>query len=445
MMPRTAFRIAILVPLLSAPAVGVTADGIALVGRELLVQTPRYGVRIGAVAFYSRATQTSLLARFSEQTQSDKDDVAYRMFSVDNGVTWSPPQRIETHRQVPGGTLRRSERVAVVDPTRDVLVMLILQGTFPRDNPLEGMKRWTLRYALSRDGGHTWCHEAPIVHRGKEYSTEHPLPGVWVGKSAAMIGDTTCVPLRIATGEILVPIQISPVGPKGEYWNPGGGFTYHDSAVLIARWTPDERLEWEMSSLVKADPARTTRGLLEPTLAELPNGQVLMVMRASNDAKPNLPSYRWCAVSKDHGHTWSAPKPWTYSNGRPFFSPSSCSQLLRHSNGRTYWIGNLSPQNPHGNAPRYPLVIGQVDDRSLLLIEDTMCIIDTRQPSDPPGLTLSNFHAREDRVTREILVHLTPFGRGDRPKSVAGVRQLKGGLDWTSSAYIYRLRVPRGR
>ena len=75
--------------------------------------------------------------------------------------------------------------------------------------------------------------------------------------------------------------------------------------------------------------------------------------------------------------------------------------------GRYYWIGNISTGNPNGNSPRYPLVIGQVDPKTMLLEKDTLATIDARGPGDTGSLTLSNFIAYQDRVTGEIVVNMT--------------------------------------
>jgi len=90
----------------------------------------------------------------------------------------------------------------------------------------------------------------------------------------------------------------------------------------------------------------------------------------------------WISVSSDDGDTWTAPQPWTYDDGNPFFSPSACSYLLKHSSGRYFWIGNISPTNPKGNDPRYPLVIGEVDGHTLKLIKSTVLQIDTKRANE---------------------------------------------------------------
>ena len=43
-----------------------------------------------------------------------------------------------------------------------------------------------------------------------------------------------------------------------------------------------------MGEAIKANPARATRGMDEPTLAQLADGRILVVMRGSNDKLPEL-------------------------------------------------------------------------------------------------------------------------------------------------------------
>jgi hypothetical protein len=152
-----------------------------------------------------------------------------------------------------------------------------------------------------------------------------------------------------------------------------------------------------------------------------------MVMRGSNAANPSLPGHKWYSVSTDGGQNWSVADAWTYSDGSQFYSPSSCSELLHHSNGKYYWFGNISPANSNGNDPRYPLVVGEVDPGSLLLRKDTVTVLDTLGPGDPASLQLSNFTAHEDRLTHEIVLSMTRY----MPYP-----------DWVGDSYIYRIAVP---
>jgi hypothetical protein len=143
----------------------------------------------------------------------------------------------------------------------------------------------------------------------------------------------------------------------------------------------------------------------------MPDGRLLCVMRGSNysatkDPEYKIPSYKWYSVSNDGGHHWTRPQPWTYDDGKPFFSPSSMSQLLEHSSGRYFWVGNISPSNCRGNDPRYPLVIGEVDRQTLKLIKNTILVIDTKRPDDPKegDFQLSHWWGLEDRATKDIVI-----------------------------------------
>jgi hypothetical protein len=322
--------------------------------------------------------------------------------------------------------LRRHPRCGFVDATTGRYLDFWTEGILPTDDPLEGLRNWNIFYRISQDGGQTFGSARQLVQNGGEFSARHPLPGVWTGKNCVMLGDMTCVPVNAPDGRILLPVQISPLDANGELYNPAGGYTYTDAAVAVGAWRGGE-LRWELSELVKGDPARTTRGVVEPTIGFLDGGRILMVLRGSNDRKPELPNYRWISLSTDGGRRWTAPIPWTYDDGAPFYTPSSCSQLVRHSSGRLFWLGNLTPENPRGNRPRYPFVIGEVDRRTGLLRRASVRTVDTLQPGEDPVLTLSNFYAREDRRTREIAVHLTRLFA--RPGA------------WEGDAQLYRIEV----
>ena len=160
----------------------------------------------------------------------------------------------------------------------------------------------------------------------------------------------------------------------------------------------------------------------------LVDGRVLMVVRGSNDSKEHLPGYKWHLISSDSGVTWSKPDPWRYTDGSVFYSPASCSQLLAHSSGALLWIGNISRENTRGNSPRYPLVIGEVDLESGLLKRETLTHIDERGESDSEDLQLSNFLAREDRETGELVIHMTRLFPRQK-------------WDWTADSLLYRIAL----
>ena len=156
-----------------------------------------------------------------------------------------------------------------------------------------------------------------------------------------------------------------------------------------------------------------------------------MVMRGSNDAKTEFPGYKWVSRSGDGGHTWTDSEPWTCDDGEAFHSPSSCSQLIPHSGGRLFWMGNLCAQNPAGNRPRYPIVLGEVDLDTGRLIRGTITPVDDRRPGESERLTLSNFYVREDRETGDLLLHMPRFFAGEDSRT-----------DFTTDLFLYRIPLP---
>lgn len=405
---------------------------ISEIRREIFLASPKPGTAVLANVYYTRPTGLDLISMHQLMSRSDTTDLAFFRYSSDNGRTWTAGEEVRTEEKRPLGTLRRMLRGACLDAQTGRFLRFRIEGVLPNDDPLEGMRQWAVFYSASMDGGRTWYLDEQIIHKGTEYSPRHPLPGVHLGRNGYMIGDTASVPLILDDGTILLPVIITPVGPEGQYHNPGGGYTYTDAAVLHGRWAADGRhLEWELSERVQADPKLSTRGMDEPTLARLDDGRVLMVLRGSNDKKPDLPGRRWVAYSSDRGRSWTKPAPWTYSGGRDFFSPASCSQLLTHSSGRIFWLGNITERNPVGNRPRYPFVVGEVDRRTGLLQQDSVRIVDDRKPGDGPDLSLSNFSAYEDRATREIVLHLSRLFQNSHGEP----------RDWTSDAYVYRIPV----
>jgi lysophospholipase L1-like esterase len=342
--------------------------------------------------------------------------------SDDNGQAWTPQAfRPDLKDSLPYG-YRRDPVTSVCDRrTGQLLTILNALDTPGLDpklvEPAVAQNTYYLRYRVSRDGGRSWLLDEPIVQTGP-YDSKHPIEGVWIGKNAIYLGDAGCIPIVTRKGKVLVPAQLTPLAPDGTLYNPSDGHTFTEVVVLIGTWAKGGRLKWECSQHVCGDPARSTRGLIEPTLAELPDGRILMVMRGSNggkdDPKQQLPSYKWSSVSKEGGRTWSKAEPWAYNDGRPFFSPSSMSTLFKHSTGRFFWVGNILATNCAGNLPRWPLVAGEVDPKSLRLIRQSQLVVDTEQPSDKPQgrLDISHVTLFEDRQTYEIVLTYPRAHRG---------------------------------
>lgn len=332
--------------------------------------------------------------------------------SEDHGKTWvSSPPTPDFDSKLRKG-FRRYSYPSFVDPVEDRLLTVVLSLDVPDldptiEEPPIGENEYYLRYRVSTDGGKTYLFDERIIQSGK-FDDRHPLDDVFLGQNGYYSGDVGSIPIRTRAGKILIPVQVPLRDGEGKLSLPGGGFTYQYTRMLIGTWIEGHKLKWDVSEKILGDPDHTSRGLFEPTLAELPDGRIICIMRGSNggqrDADCQWKARKWISVSTDGGKKWSPAEPWTYSDGGELFSPSAMSQLLRYSDGRIFWLGNVSDVNCCGNNPRYPLVIGQVDSQSGTLLKDTVLSLDSLKPEDREGLNLSHWLAYEDRETGDLRI-----------------------------------------
>ncbi len=366
---------------------------------------PRFAVFESAA--YCRATGLDMIRFRWDEEADDIFGTLSLAFSPDNGRTWEDGPAWPAGEKRGEGTCREYWTLPVA--VGDRLLLTGAAGVFRRDHALDGMTCYAPRYKISLDGGRTWAIDEPIIQADSECTAEHPFPDVWVGRNSVMPANP---PLVLKDGRVLVPCNVTVLDGEGALFCPPGVYTYTAAGVLEGRWQVDGRLSWKLLSLVRIKPEQSLRGAIEPTLAEMPDGRILMVMRANAGTLDPQSGYKWFCVSGDKGRTWGRPWPWTFSDGSVFFSPSSISQLFRHSSGDWYWIGNICPDAPEGNNPRYPLVIGRVDPLTLRPEMESLDVIDTRRDGDSETLQLSNFSLYEDRQTGDLILRLTRWNGG---------------------------------
>jgi hypothetical protein len=207
------------------------------------------------------------------------------------------------------------------------------------------------------------------------------------------------------------------------------------SVLFLGRWRPDRsEHEWTPGARIEISLDRSARGLMEPEVAELGDGRLLVVWRGSNlgwdGTASKEPGRKWFSLSTDGGRTLSPVQEWRYDDGSRFYSPSSIHRMIRHSvTGKLYWLGNICPGPPAGNSPRYPLVIAEVDEPRAAPKRHTVTAVDDRR--DGQGdIQFSNFSLLEDRETHDLELYLTTYGQEPDP------------ADWaTADCYKYTLRV----
>ena len=294
-----------------------------------------------------------------------------------------------------------------VDPEKRFVLQLMLStpGTPDTSTGSPQYKTW---YRISNDGGRTFSKPSLVVIEGN--TLKNPIEGVEIGRNGYNINFTTPI-IMGSSGKIIVPVNLHPWDEKGQkIYNPVDAYIFQDAGALIGEW--DEQTKdriWRFGSWLRIDHHVSTRGLSEPSIVELEDGRYVMISRGSNLRKPNLPAHAWASFSVDDCMTWSKPRPFGYSDGTSFHVPASCSTIFRSKvTNKLYWIGNLVDHNPDGNFPRFPLIIGEVNENPFGLLKETVVQIDTRH-ADREGdkVQLSNFNILEHNQKEEIVITLT--------------------------------------
>lgn len=396
------------------------------INKRLLFRSPGPGTIVNGCSFYLEKEGGKMQLTRTLEMKDDIFDSYEIAFSEDYGNTWSDFTRVPVKDVLPNGTRRWNYLPAWIDPTNGNALTLGNEGVFPNDLASDAAKHMFLKYRVSPAGETSFKVEDSIVQTG--YTAEHPFEGVFIGKNGMQIGDIGCKPIRTQEGKIIIPGQLYPTDEKGNYYNPYGTITYTDLALIMGTWQDNHSIKWDKMVQIRDKKQVSTRGFIEPTMMVMPDGRIMMVIRGSNEGQHDkLPGRKWLSVSEDHGHTWSPIEAWTYDNGEEIKSPSSFSTLIKHSSGDVYWFGNIPNvpgEEPWGNGPRRPLVMGKVDTKSLKLIKDSVITVDDIQPGEPKRVNLtSNFYVYEDRQTKELVLHFTRAFPGD----------------WIGHAYQYRI------
>ena len=228
-------------------------------------------------------------------------DAQALLVSEDDGETWS-----ELAPACHGQNPREPASFYLVNARDDTLVMVYLDLAnykFTWDDeagePGEdcGLELWAVR---SLDGGKTWVDRRRLLG----------------GYNANFFG---CIRLR--TGRLVVVAEHLVTGPG--HW------------VACSLVSDDDGQTWQRSNLIDIGGHGHHDGAMEPTVAELSDGRLLMLIRT------NLDRF-WRAVSDDGGRYWRTVRP------SQIDASSSPGYLLRLRSGRLFLVWNRL--NPEGRA-----------------------------------------------------------------------------------------------
>ncbi|MBT3380712.1 MAG: exo-alpha-sialidase [Lentisphaerae bacterium] len=370
--------------------------------------------------------------------------------STDDGRTWSMLQPSQETEFLPTGCNPRwgnNERV-LYDPVAGLHVSVWWSITTLKTAP--GKHRYYNHawYRLSEDDARTWARPRQLRYEpGPVYDFETPYDASFLEKNLTTV-HAGCTMLH-SNGTIVVA-TVGVKIPEGEGDpDPGGKYGSYDKpahcrdlgiACFVGRWDKQKRLyDWKRGNCVWLPRSVVRRGFMEAAIAELRDGRILVVCRGTGTAE--TPGRKWYAVSSDGGMTLSKVRELKYDDGTRFYSPSSYHRVLRSSaTGKLYWVGNICPEPPQGNAPRYPLVIAEIDEDVPALKRNTATVIDDCLPPDSKDLQLSNFSLIENRRTRCFELFLTRIGeralmKGPN-KDVFPCKEF-----WTADCYKYTLTL----
>jgi len=367
-----------------------------LLSKEVFIRHDNGRPAVTGFITYISKTQPVLMHCFGREDYSDGyDDYAVQV-STDNGRTWSKPEVRWQSTVVPEGRMRYAEPAAFFDPDQQKLIVLIDHTLYPKDK-------------LNVD-----------TEYGLELNIYDPAKGQWTERRELNFpGQRTpamsfSFPIKTARERLLFPGMRKTVDASGKAihyrntWAP-----VDESVTVIGKWTSAGELSFRLGQPVNIEPERSSRGLDENTLTELPDGRIAAVCRGDNSAFPDKPGYKWLSFSRDDGESWSAPVPLPATGGDPIESGANGSALFRSiKNGKLYWLGNLAlrGERPQGNWPRSPLCLVEVQEEPFALKRETVFAVDERNFNDSPRVQMSNFRFYQDRETGDVVICLSRYG-----------------------------------
>lgn len=345
--------------------------------------------------------------------------------SSDNGETWTDFAPIEQMRRDGDDYTKYGTASLYADPINGRMIFFVQELVYERNQLASTWRKRRICYRISHDNGITWSDRINLVQdgvdsEGRPFDEQHWMEGAVWGRNMACTIASRAIRIRgdgPLQGRLLLPFQIQRVDEQGRLHMPTG-MGYMASGCLIGEWNEDmSDLRWDCSNHVVVSPKVSSRGVFEPTVAELPDGRILMVMRGSNAGLEGVRGVKFSSISEDQGRTWSQPVPLLFDDLSPAPSSSSLSLLVPTEDGRVFYCGVIAEHEPRGNWPRYPVVLARIDPETALLRRDSVVEVVDRHGDDDSNAQYVNHWAYEDPA-RDAIVVLTPHYRGSMTVAV---------------------------
>jgi hypothetical protein len=379
------------------------------VGRDVYVQAQSAETAeiIGGIGYLDSGNAREEIHKTSASSDNYQD--WRRRVSADNGATWRDFELLDgVNVQLPAGGIATYPGSPQVDVVSGIRYRSIMKRFWP-DNEIYTFDWATHEHPFHdhvfvleetpQDDSKSRYIEMKYENEERSYDPEQPFQSGFVKVNRAYRGQSFCFD---GEGGAFHPMTCRPA--QHEYGHTKGG-------VILMRRTPDG--SWLSSNQRYVSEDISSRGMLEPDASILKDGRILIVCRGSDT--PKCPGRKWMTWSEDGGEHLAPIEEFRYADGKRFYSPSSIHRFFRSTkNGSLYWIGNICNEPPSGNNPRYPLLIGVIDETKMGLIEESIEVIDDCGPDEPQSLSLSNFYLLENRDTLDIELYMTRMASRDQ-------------------------------
>lgn len=391
------------------------SSGIKNISCERHIIAPE-GESVWAGASYTRNTGQSIVENIRHEAlhfspQSGKQYFlrrAYRRYSHDNGKTWPITRHLfeKTPEQLAGEQIFPLN--AFMLPAHDVLVDLFSKFIIDPSQPMFGIgnKRSLSHrsfYQLSKDGGETWSDPVQVVDSRPGYNETLWGPGLEFGEYGGVCDGQ---PVFFKNGSFVIGFTIHHKSAPPEDVSERVKEIY--STVVYAQVRPDAegtRLNWRFSERISVPFPVAAGGCCEPCATHLTGDRILNTMRCQGDERLGIYSSRQATISEDGGMTWSKPFALSYDDGKPVWTPASVHKFFTSSkNGRTYALGNFLDRPVHGQVPRYPLCIAELDTTKACLVRKTLTVIQDLPPGAPVDRRYTNWGQYEERGSNDLIL-----------------------------------------
>ncbi len=267
-------------------------------------------------------------------------------------------------------------------------------------------QHWKNYFAESSDGGETWTAKQLLPGDERMYFRI----------------------IQLQDGTLLWPYSVN------EHF--AGQRTFHQGVGVMLGRRCNGIIEWMQGGSVSVSPTESANGLAEPHAAQLHDGRIVMLLRSGarlpDDDSPGVTSGKMYSVSDDGGRTFSKPSFLKYDDGRTVMCPRSYQDIfLSQKNHRLYAVLNIADGPCWNCDPRTHLCIGELDQKSLCLLRDTVVPIEQRHQEHHPLVRFSNWQQTETDDGR-LMLFMTIHASENCP--------IRHG--WDKSIYCYMITLP---